>query len=459
MRETGKSAFWKSMGILLPGIQAGLTQEALGTIKSLQNGAHRPITEQDLDIFRVQFIDQKPEQGAGEYGRLREAMFGNVIRPGVDGYNPFDPSMSDLLGMTEIAINLAETAEKRALVNYEPLALQIAVSTMYSNARQLCGPELLISILSGLSDEEIFDFQKQGKQRLQSMVNNRREMLASEAREQHLDDVPAGFAYVESLVSRDVTESNIDPAAVRRDAGLMAAAMTRLTQGDFGRITGDAPSVREQLRSHLLVVERLNMSPAASIVWDGIWAKWQTQMIEQNQTSYIPNLRVGDEEADAYNSIMYLRFRDEQSRKSRAIKTWNVNLVQFGERLAHAGDPESETRKLARAIQLGISQRIIGAMPYDDDVLDGLTQYGMSDADAHTITGLPVGCFAYKAMNKSVVFFQHILTSVAAKIVPSNAATEEVLDRYNVWSFEEVQRRATEKEKLKGKTQEREEVA
>jgi hypothetical protein len=330
---------------------------------------------------------------------------------------------------------------------------------MYSNARQLCGPELLISILSGLSDEEIFDFQKQGKQRLQSMVNNRREMLASEAREQHLDDVPAGFAYVESLVSRDVTESNIDPAAVRRDAGLMAAAMTRLTQGDFGRITGDAPSVREQLRSHLLVVERLNMSPAASIVWDGIWAKWQTQMIEQNQTSYIPNLRVGDEEADAYNSIMYLRFRDEQSRKSRAIKTWNVNLVQFGERLAHAGDPESETRKLARAIQLGISQRIIGAMPYDDDVLDGLTQYGMSDADAHTITGLPVGCFAYKAMNKSVVFFQHILTSVAAKIVPSNAATEEVLDRYNVWSFEEVQRRATEKEKLKGKTQEREEVA
>jgi hypothetical protein len=439
-RDSGKSTFNKVLTTRGRAYQVGLLPRELRGLDPkgpTREGIGDIIDEDMLDVFRTHLFDQKPHEGEAEYGAVTEMLHGTTIRPAVQGVNPFDWTMNDELSMVDIGINLCETSLTRNVRNYEPLGVQVAVSTMFNNYREKSSPELLRHLLMHQGSQELTDYFRLHASALAAQLKRR------------YDNEPEPSGALQHLIrvleQEEASEHNIPVVDFERDSGLMGVQMNRIAKGDFGILSGDSPTIKELFGKRVLRIDRTGMSPKARIVFDALSIRWQTWVLDNNLRSLMPHLRIGDEEADNYESLMYLRWYEEFSRKSRAFHTWDCRAVQHGNRLDNAGEPGSEVRNLATSIKQGLGIVINFSIPPEEALIHELTLDGMSDADAEMHVGLPPGCGSIKAANMPLRFFQLRLMKSEIPLVQSNAATEAVLDRHNIWTLEQVRKRAADR--------------
>jgi hypothetical protein len=413
LRESGKSTLMKSLAIRLPGMQAGL------------DDSRYPLT------FRERITDQRFEGEAGEYTDLTEALRSKVIHPmELGGINCLDSAMGDELSLLETAINLSETVRGRQLTGYQPLAHQVAMHKMYNTERRaVAGPNLYERILRGLTIEDAWEYDRTRDESLKKRLEWRAGDNPGLLKQLNLD------FNATSVISKENFES---------DAGEMAASFSQLLHGDYGSLFGDKISLSNLLGQEVTTVYQSGMSIKMRNVFDALMGKWMVWAMENNRPDMIPHLNIGDEAQDSYKSLMWLRFYDDYVRKARSYHMWDIRSTQFEGRLRTIGPAGSEQRELAETIDLGVSMRFIGKQPKDADILESLTDMGFSDEDAWFTTNLPQGCFALKLPDRPAVFFQHIVTEVESRLIKTNRSNERMMNRANVWSFEEIRRRALE---------------
>jgi hypothetical protein len=413
MRSAGKSTFMKALTLRIMGLQAGLNAD--GYPNSL----------------RVRITDQKAEGGKPEYDALTRLLQSEVIRPVEDGLkiNPFDPSMGDLISMLETSVNLAETVIGRALKGFEPLAHQVAVAKMYRDFRDVSSLEVLESIFMRLTLEDVEAYFRDNSHVLVAELTN------------SLQEKPQLMDQLRLLIDRP---NNLPREQFQEDAARQAAAISRLTKGEYGGFFGRGMSIRSLLAQQVATIDRTGMSPRVRTIFEALMWRWQTWALQHNDTSLIPHVNIGDEAQESYGSLMFLRFYDDYVRKARAFHTWDIQATQFSGSLDMTGAEGSEERQLAKNIGLGVSMRIIGKQPNDAETLHGLTALGLSEEDASFCTGLPMGCFGLKLPDRPVVFFQMVLTSHELAVVRSDAANSAMMRRVGVYDLEDIRRSVLE---------------
>lgn len=414
VREAGKSAFLKSFALRCLGLQAGLDED----------GYPLPL--------RARITDQRHEDGQGEYTQLTEALQSEVISPvKLGNINPLDTEMGDEMSLLETAINLSESVLERPLRNFEPLAHQVAMAKMFYELRDKACPSLYERILRGLTIEDVNAYYERHDTALKAALAD--------------GDIDTEWELMSKELQLVFKKPSVLPArAFEQDAAQMAASMTQLLLGDYGNLFGDGISIRSMLSQPVTTIDQTGMSVKMRNIFGALMGKWQVWAMENNALDLLPHVNIGDEVQDDYKSLMWLRFYDDFVRKARAYHMWDIKATQFDGRLQSIGPEGSEQRELAKTIDLGVSMRFIFKQPKDTEVLQGLSELGFSDADAWLTTSLPQGCCALWLPDRPVVFFQYILTSLEVPLVVSNFANKRMMQRANVWSFEEIQRRAEE---------------
>jgi hypothetical protein len=409
IRGAGKSAWQKSISFRMLAAQAGLDE----------SGYPLPM--------HIRIIDQKPEDGEPEYEEESKALRTKVTKPAKEGkLNPLEAAMGDEVSLLEVAINLSETVLGRRLQRHEPLAHQIAVSKMYHEYQAESSPEVLEGFLRTLDEEDKNAYYAQHDAMLIAKLRERAKLQP-----QLIDQLQASLA----------RPHNIPMDALQADAAQMATSMGQLLRGEYGGIFGGGNSMREMLSQRIATIDRTGMNPKARVIFDALMWRWQSWALDNNDQTLIPHLSIGDEEADSYQSLMYLRFYDEFQRKARAFHTWDMRAVQVNSQLAMAGAEGSETRELAKSIDRGVSIRVWGRQLEDDEVLQDITRHGTSDLDAWMCTQLDVGCFGVKFGEWPMIFFQHLLTPTERGIVQTNRAAQRMNERTNVHQLPAVEER------------------
>ena len=410
-RGAGKSAMMKSLALRMLGTQAGLD----------------PVTRLPLPLH-ARIVDQKPEDGAPEYGELTEALRTKVIKPVEEGkINPLDATMGDEVSLLELAINLSETVLGRPLQRHEPLAHQIAVSKMFHDYHGESSPDVLEGLLRTLDEDDKDHYYRAHDEQLMRKLKERG----------NLD--PELIVRLDAVLHRP---HNIPMDVLRADAAQMATSMGRLLRGDFGGIFGGGISMREMLSQQIATIDRTGMNQKAKVIFDALMWRWQTWALDHNDQTLIPHLNIGDEEADSYQSLMYLRFYDEFQRKARAFHTWDMRAVQVSSQLARAGSEGSEIRELAKSIDRGVAIRVIGKqLENDEEILHDITRLGVSDLDAWMCTQLDTGCFGLKLGDLPMMFFQYLLTEPEKEIVKSNKAAQRMNERTDVHRLATIEER------------------
>lgn len=414
IRGSGKSTFLKTFSFRALGLQAGLDE--FGYPLSL----------------RCRITDQRHENGQGEFTEVTEALQSEVISPvKLGNINVFDTSMGDELSLLETAINLSESVLDRRLRDFEPLAHQVAMAKMFQDEfRAKACPSLYERILRGLTIEDVDAYYERYDTALKTVLKG---------------DIDAEWELVDKNLQLLFKRPAVLPIqAFQQDAAQMAASMTQLLYGDYGNLFGDTVSLRDMLSQPVTTIDQTGMSVKMRNIFSSLMGKWQVWAMENNVLDLLPHVNIGDEVQDDYKSLMWLRFYDDFVRKARAYHMWDIRATQFDSRLQTLGPEGSEQRELAKTIDLGVSMRFIFKQARDTEVLQSLSNLGFSDADAWATTSLPKGCCALWMPDRPVNFFQYILTPLEYGLVQSNYANQRMMQRANVWSFEEIQRRAEE---------------
>lgn len=401
VREAGKSAFMKSFGVRAYGMQAGLDEDGY------------PIE------FRTRISSQRQEAGSDEYDRTCKAMHGRKISPMELGrINALDATLSDEVGMLNTAINLAETDLGRRLQGLEPLAHQVAMATMWHEYGESSDLVIYEQLLRNQTIEDAHAYYTEHNRRLAAKM------------EEKLKDKPKLLEQLQLRLERSV---NIPQHEFERDSATMAATMHRLLYGDYGNLLGDEVFMRDFLGDPFLVIDQSQMTPRQRNIFNALIGDWMVHAMDHNMPELVPHLSMGDESQDDRKSLMWLRNHDNFVRKARSYHTMDIRATQYQTLLRSMGAPDSEERKLAEAISLGTSMRIVGKQPNDADVLDALCKQGFSNFDAELTTTFDTGRFALKLPKRKPIVFDYVLTPLEEPIVASNDATKKMLQRTNVW--------------------------
>ncbi len=399
-RGSGKSTWAKTVVARLMTMQAGL----------LPNG--------HPDKMRAWIHDNKREGAAGEYGRLAEFLDAQVVQLNRSrSVNIFDVSMGmsewDLL---ELAVNMCELVTGERLRGFQPLALQVGMSKMLRESRDLSSLEVLEAKVRSLamSDVEAYFRASDG------------EVLAT------FDTVFSARPELREQLQVSLSQPHRVPEAeFMRDTALVAAYLKRVLSGDFGGIFGGIGSLRPVLTQPVLVFDWSGVNSNARTLLESYLWKLQTVALDNNDLELIPHIHLGDEEHEAIKNLMHARFRSAQLRKARAFHTVDISLTQFWTDILEVGDAGSELRGLAEGISRSVGAHILFRQPNDEKTRHNLLLLGISpqDIDFLTSDSLPVGCAGIKVPGRRLTMYSHMVAPSELPIIPTNSATDRMLDR------------------------------
>lgn len=362
------------------------------------------------------------EEGAtglleGEYGPLTRHLGSEVIALSNYRINPFDPDMGmrerDIL---EIAVNLIEMAKGGPLVDHQSLVLQVSVHQLMKAPRRLVSPEMLEYLVRRLN----------------------------------LDDVLAYFAHKDKPILKELEADprlrkqlnlhldkpvNISEADIRRDASRTSTNLLRLMGGDFGDLFGSenlgtkTQLSRATLSQAMVTLDWTGVNDKARSAMASILMKQMSVAVDIGDISQIPHIDIGDEEREAFKSLMYVRFLHELVQKSRAFHTALFRSALSLVDLTTAGPVGSEIRELSKGIVRGLGGLFVARQKNSPEVLEELERWGFSDLDLYQTTKLERGCFAFKPQRGDTTFFQLVLTPTEEGLVQTDAAADRMTDR------------------------------
>jgi energy-coupling factor transporter ATP-binding protein EcfA2 len=413
-KKHGKSTTMKHMAALLRNLQAGSV-----------NGVPQRM--------RVRFHDRKRDAADPEYGPITTELGGEIFQLNQSGrINIFDPTMGmSQLDLIDVAANTVETVRRMPFVGHQMLALQIAVWRMHTKARGISCPEALEVILRSLDLDDCAAY-------FDASNNDVRKMFDEYAMRQEVSEKALG--YLDLCMGKP---ANLNASDLQHDAMIVSEAFGRLLRGDFGRVIGGTRSLQEVLSADVADIVWTGVPDKAITLIEAMFWKWQDVALNNDNTTIIPHIEIGDEEHEAFSNTMHVRFYSAYIAKARQLHTARFICTQQITDFTMAGDPDSEIRRLSEKIVRGIGGHFIGLMPDDDETRHRLSRLGISDYDIEFLcTMIPKGCFGVKLPNRPIKFIQITPSSRVLQLADTNTATRRMTNRIPWMSLDEIRKRA-----------------
>jgi hypothetical protein len=402
------------------------------------------------EVMRVRNNDRKREKQEPEYGPITEFFGGEVVSLNRAGLiNVFDilPGMSEL-DLIDIAINVAEDVRGLPLTDHMTLAIQVGVWRMLTQSRGIASPEVLEVILRSLDLSDVQAYFDRTNENVLSMFEDYRGRKS----EEELSWLKLCMGYDPSELTIRVNDKDVDAerkeinfteGQFRHDAGVASTLYGQLLRGNYGRVFGGMNSLLDKLGAPMVDFDWTDVPPKAATMLEALFFKWQDIAMGSPELEHIlPHLDIGDEEHEAFNNLMHVRYYSSYIAKARQLKTARFIVTQFESDLLMAGEPGSEIRRHAEKIIRGIAGRFIGQMEKDDETKHRLSQLGISEYDIEFLTIIPMGCFGVTLQGEPIRFVQVIPPPTILKLAETNSAAKAMTETVHWQSIESVRERA-----------------
>ncbi len=381
-------------------------------------------SDDDLPVpSRLLIHNRKYEGNAPEYAPVIDSLAGETISLRNASINLFDPSMGlNELHLHEIAINLCETAKGTPLTRWEPLVIQVGIFRMLRDISAIASLEALEVVLRGLKHQDLRDFYIRRDSTLQHLFTAA------------LREDPDLNAQLQLIIT---ATSNVPPEEFEHDAGLVHSYLVRMLSGEFGELfkaqtkfgLDDTRTLHDLLSHHTLMIDWVGVNDKAKGVLAAMMWYYQNVALANGDLSIIPHIDIGDEEHEAFNILMYVRFMSAFIKKARSFHTTIFRATQYESDFVAGGDEGSSISKLAKGIVQGFGATFYGRLPNREEIRVSLRLQGISDLDCERIFRLPQGCFGFKVPDQDIVFVQILPTESEMALIQTNEANDRMMNR------------------------------
>lgn len=377
---------------------------------------------------RIRIHDRKTKGddelgGEGEYAPFGRYIGATVVDLNRQGhFNVFDPKMvRNYHDLIEIAVNVCENVlSVSPLPGYMPLAMQVGVWKMQKLARDATSPGVLEYIIRNLQEEDVNNY-------FTELDKN-----TFKGKEQLLEELALTTEQPEYVVVNDF----------KADAKILANALLQLKHGRYGGVFGDEHSLYDALSAEHTILNWIGVNDDAASMMDAVLMKYQTIAVASGDRSIIPHVEITDEAHNAMRRLMYLRFYVQLLKEARSLKTARFIFTQEDKDITMHGDDGSVIAKTAAGLRDAIGGHFFGGMKYSEALIDRLRGLGFSRQDALLTTVLEPGCFAFKpSLRRDTLLLQLIPGATEWSLIQSDAATESMVNRRPILSFEGMEER------------------
>lgn len=385
------------------------------------------------EMMKVQLNTRKPEEGESEYKPGLDFLHSSIHRLNQSAsFNIYDR----LMGMTEfdnidVTVNLVESVEQRPVTAVEALAIMVGIRKMLGSNADQPSPEALEQIYRTQTINDLDDYYRSLTTSMaedaQKAAEERPETLPAA-----LDDPTAGQARL-----HNVTREEFETASAR-----IAICLGRLMRGDYGGIIGGTNSLADVLKSPMVNLDWTGVNDKALSIMQAMMHRWQLSALEANKLELIPNLIFNEEVPDVVNNLMFMRSWAARVMKSRAFPTAEYTAIQYRNQIATAGEAGSVIRGLARSILLGVGAEFIFRQVPDEDMFEHMRGRNVSEPDIFLTTQFTTGQFGLLYPDRPLQLIQHHVGPTMLGLVRTNSASEGMVNRRPVQSFDVIKDRS-----------------
>ncbi|MBM3209777.1 hypothetical protein FJZ39_00300 [Candidatus Saccharibacteria bacterium] len=389
---------------------------------------------------RVATNDYKPEGAESEYGALSRVMHSTVFEMARMQVNPLekrlfigDDDRVHAIGMVEMAQTLCEFGnDSESLRGHHGTALRIAMYMMLQLEEVFWTPHTFHKLLRSLPDDLIRGYHNRLDNDLGRQLSSRAKVL--EGRSSGLKN------QITNLVE---TPDNYNVQDIQAAGDQVAAMLGRVLYGAYGGMFGDRHSLYEMLTQRVITKDWRGILPEAETLMRIIDTRVKMSAIETNRVDLLPHIELDDEKHKAMTNRVYAESHSYFSEIARGVHTMNLSATH---RLAsiRPGAVGSHLYNLGNTIINNLGFVFIGSQGNDPEVLSDLkARYDFSETELSMIAKLPPHVFAIKLGESEPVSFVKIMaTPMDFEVIKSNAATERILNRPDVFNTEDLQRYA-----------------
>jgi hypothetical protein len=143
-------------------------------------------------------------------------------------------------------------------------------------------------------------------------------------------------------------------------------------------------------------------------------------------TKIIPHASFSDEEGEAMNSVFHARFKAQRTNKLRSYPTAVFEAQQYHIQGTQVGDFNSEHRKFAAEIELGVGTYVIFKQPDDSEYLGKYRQRGLPEEYVKLLPKLSRGQAVLFVPGRTPLRFNHFLLPSEVPLINTTEASQQM---------------------------------
>lgn len=403
--------------------------------------------------LRIYADDHRQLHGKNEFQRLAECMNSQLvtIKRRINVFDPDLPLTTADHMETSVAI-YEDSNDGRAPVRYQKLCMRVALHKMLvtdtrtsdddGNPLKPVKPsaERYAAVLLEIGQEETTEFIKGVVQSAKEADEADDAILMNTEERNELTDADAKAEAEElaanssNLEEKEYNVENIDWAAFREDAGLVATAVLNFLEGEFGNTFGGEGSFADLFSQRFVGIDYSTRGDIVKAFLIAFVMRIKMTAVRRVDMRFWFDIELIDES----NKLMaisptFLRTFARDLKEARNTSRIKFVMLHRPQDLDTLGEYSELARNAIRDVGIACIGRVS-----DEDALDALARmYGFGDTEKAIIRELPVGCYAICYGRGPVVFMRIPLNSFRAYLIETNEANYDALVRRDPMSIEE----------------------
>lgn len=392
---------------------------------------------------RIAVNDYKPEGSESEYGEVSRVTGSKVFRIAEMSVNPFDADLymsrssnAYELGILGTSEAICEFAKGSDLKGHENTAHRIGIHAMLQNDQSLWSPPTLFKALRSITDKQIEAYFNDLDNKLQHQLM---------ARLDGIDDATQKKA-VESQIRELVhAKDNHKFEDIKAAADNVSTMLGDVLTGSYASMFGNRHSLYAMSTQRAVTKDWRGVEPEAETLMRIIDTRIKIAAIENNRIDLLPHIEIDDEKHKSMDNLVYAKSHSFFSEIARGTHTCNLSATHRFDSVRRGG-VGSELYDLGETIINNLGFVMIGRQNDDPRILKELqTRYELSNDRTRLLTDLPNYTFAMKiGETEKIRIVRVFATPNELAIMKTNASTDRMIDRPDVFNVEQIERFAKE---------------
>lgn len=387
------------------------------------------------DMLRMSINDHKPEGSSSEYAKLGEVTRSTPYRINDMSVNVFDPRLFrrpdgsfNELGLLGIAQMICEYVLGDRLIGNFGVALRVCMYKMLQYDEAAWSPHLLMKLLLSMAQEDVDSYYRNLDGKIVAQLTQRGNTTA------------ATKAMMQDQLTDVAGRTNNVPLADIQSAGFFVSTLLdTVLNGQYGHMFGNQHSLYDILTQRAVIKDWRDVPPEAETLLRSIETAIKTSAIESNRLDLLAHVELDDEKHKSMENPVYARSHSFFSEIARGTHVCNLSATHQLNSIRKGGNG-SELHRLGETVIDNLGFVLIGQQPNKKEVLGELQdRYRLSTPDTRQLATLPKFTFGMKLGDQQKMRFIRVFaTPSEMKILPTDSATDRMVDRPMVLSQENL---------------------